>query len=511
MATKSRKETAPPNETTAQSGETTDFSQIGKGRKRNREKGAGSIVKVKKWFYLRFMRNGKTASIPLVNPDGSHCKTRIEAEKAAETHQRTLHAETKKELASIIAEQERSIRQSSISIHSAWETYLEQPDKPDSGKKTESKYRGTFDKLINWIIEYHPEITGIAEIDGKTAKEFMKWVWDSGVAAITYNEHARNLRMIFKYLKEPAGLEINPFEDIPHKKNQVVPRKDFTEEQVKQIFDGFKTGFIYETEVERISKGRTRERVKVKHEYVPIFKDEMEVLFYLCCYSGCRGQDGALMKWNNIDLDNGIIAYTPRKTRHTSGNKVVLPIQEDLLDALYKAESWRDNNKSGEDYILPNIASYYKPKQDGTHNPKETTIQKIAQKIIRYATGLKTTTDKEETTGQRKLSANAYGLHSFRHTFVSFCIRRGVPDIVIASIVGHGNPIMTEHYAHIALETKRNAINALPSPNAPPSTEDDYIEEPLSRRRTAIIDVLPMADAKTLSKIENVLKKAKLL
>ena len=84
-------------------------------------------------------------------------------------------------------------------------------------------------------------------------------------------------------------------------------------------------------------------------------------------------------------------------------------------------------------------------------------------KIVQCATGLETTMDKSELYGRRKIAANAYGLHFFRHTFVSFCATAGVPYSVVASIVGHGNPAMTEHCSHISTETKREAVRAIPS------------------------------------------------
>lgn len=127
-------------------------------------------------------------------------------------------------------------------------------------------------------------------------------------------------------------------------------------------------------------------------------------------------------------------------------------------------------------------------------------------KIVHCATGLEPTVDKSELYGRRKIAANAYGLHSFRHTFVSFCANAGVPYSVVASIVGHGNPAMTEHYSHISTETKREAVRAIPSfLPAQTNGEDDVIDEPLSIRRRAIVEALQTADTKKLSEIERIL------
>ena len=104
------------------------------------------------------------------------------------------------------------------------------------------------------------------------------------------------------------------------------------------------------------------------------------------------------------------------------------------------------------DYIIPQVAHRYQSNPSG--------IQKDVMKIIRCATGLETTGKKR--TAHRVRNPNRYSLHSFRHTFVSFCANAGVPLDVVASIVGHGSTAMTRHYAHISDEAKGKAIGALP-------------------------------------------------
>ena len=132
-------------------------------------------------------------------------------------------------------------------------------------------------------------------------------------------------------------------------------------------------------------------------------------------------------------------------------------------------------------------------------------------KIIHCATGEETTADKECLPGQRKLAANIYSLHSFRHTFVSFCANAGVPLAVVAEIVGHGNPAMTEHYSHISTESKRSAIKALPSLAVTAPQDDIVIDEPLSLQRKTIADALEKADSMVLDEVEQLLKDRGLL
>jgi hypothetical protein len=140
-------------------------------------------------------------------------------------------------------------------------------------------------------------------------------------------------------------------------------------------------------------------------------------------------------------------------------------------------------------------------------------------KIIRCATGMGTTANKDRSQRQRKLAANVYSLHSFRHTFVSFCANAGVPLAVVAEIVGHGNPAMTEHYSHISTAAKQEAINALPFLQELPASketngaEDDGIidvmasivpddpVDPLAELRQKALDGIKKAKKRMLQKI----------
>ena len=467
--------------------------------RRRRDKGAGCIYACRGKYRLRIVQAGNVKTFPLRNPDGTPCTKRLDAEKAADSFRKVLLAETKQEVVNFIAEVKQLKRQTGLSLATAWEAFLKQPTRTECAESTEKKYEGQFRIFTEWVAKEHPEIELASQIDHDIALDFMRWLWGTGVSAITFNKYTMALRLIFKHLKDVAGLEENPFEGIQHKPNEVVSRKEFTPEQVKAIFDGFQTGFFYEAEMERLAAGQGRERIKTRKEYVPMNKDEMRVLLCLCCFTGCRGQDGCLMTWKNVDLRTKIISFIPRKTaQRTGGRSVSLPIAPDLLNALNEALTWRGDNKPTEDYILPKVAERYKRNPSG--------IAKDVMKIVQCATGLEPTVDKSELYGRRKIAANAYGLHSFRHTFVSFCANAGVPYSVVASIVGHGNPAMTEHYSHISTETKREAVRAIPSfLPAQTNGEDDVIDEPLSVRRRAIVEALQTADTKMLSEIERIL------
>lgn len=464
---------------------------------KTREKGAGTIYRDGKRWYLKIRVNGRAKVKMLRDTDGNPVTTEKAATAAADGYRKILFADSREEIALTIAEARKLKRQSGLLLADAWEEYLKQPNRPDSAPTTLAKYESYLRAFVQWIDEKHPEIRRVAEIDKGTADDYLAALWGTGISARTYNAYVQALRMIFKHLAAPAALDANPFDDVAKKTPETASRHEFTPEQVNAIFDGFTSGFFYETETERLTTGRIRERVKTRLEFKPLNAGEMRVLLNLCCWTGCRGQDGCLMRWRNVDMATRQISYIPLKTaRKTNHRAVTLPMHPQLFEALTVAEAWRDRNKPGEDFILPAVADRYRRNPSG--------VQKDVMKIIHCATGVNTTAAASDTCGRRKLAANAYSLHSFRHTFVSFCANAGVPLAVVAEIVGHGNPAMTRHYSHITTEAKRGAIDALPMIGERTALLTDA--DPLADVRRRVIEAIQSADEKTLFSVLELLK-----
>ena len=329
-----------------------------------------------------------------------------------------------------------------------WQLYLNSSNRPDTGAKALEEQRRMLGRFGEWMQEhFHTGLDGVTPV---AASEYLHKIGEH-VSNRTFNGYAANLRLIYKTVYRQLGMSENPFEGIRHRPLETVSRREFTENQVRMIFDGFQNGFFYETEVEELGADRKRARKRKRLEYHPLYKDEMEVLMKLCCFCGCDGQSGCLMKWENIDLGRNQINYVRHKTRKkTNGHVITLPIHPVLREALIKAQTWRREDSP---YILPNVARRYQMNRHG--------VQKDAMKIIRCALGLATSTKNTEV-GKRALSANLYSLHSFRHTFVSLCANAGVPEAIVAEIVGHGNPSMTRHYTHVNDVAKEKAIAVLP-------------------------------------------------
>jgi integrase len=75
------------------------------------------------------------------------------------------------------------------------------------------------------------------------------------------------------------------------------------------------------------------------------------------------------------------------------------------------------------------------------------------QPILKWDTAWRALRSKAELPGLR--------FHDLRHTVITELAEAGVPDLTIESIAGHVSRRMLEHYSHIRLAAKRQALDAL--------------------------------------------------
>lgn len=424
---------------------------------KQRSKGSGTIYKKGNRFYLRITMNGVRKSYLLRNENDTYCTRETQAKKAAARLTRRADGlDTERRFVEAVAEIRDLKNRATVTVAQLWDTYKDTPRANAISEKSLEEQHRIWLRFADWMRRHGVSMAG--DMTAQLAAEYMAEYGET-VSNKTFNEVRTLLNRIVQVAVKASVMLENPFQDIEKRPLETISRQEFTEEQVQKIFDCFKTGFFYEMNAKKTKDGTQR---KLRMEYKPLFRDEMEVLLKLCCFSGCDGENGCLMKWENIDLAKNQISYIRYKTRKKTGGRVItLPIHDTLRSALLWAKGWRRQDSP---YILPNVADRYKRNHDG--------IQKDVMKIIRIALGVETT-DSSDTGTRRKLAANIYSLHSFRHTFVSFCANACVPMAVVASIVGHGNPAMTRHYAHISAEAKGKAIGSLPSLLEPAKQKSD--------------------------------------
>lgn len=305
-----------------------------------------------------------------------------------------------------------------LTITAAWDHYLQNPKRPDSGPLTQREYESHYDQFLAWLKETHPEAAAMRDVTKEIAAEYAGHLVKRGLSANRFNKHIRFLDLLFRVCRDKAKLTENPWDRnfITRKNKPAQGRRELTIDELKNIC-GAATG-------------------------------EMRILLALGIYTGLRLGDCATLRWGEVDLRRGRIMRIPNKTARRKPNPVIIPIHPVLKEILSEIPTM----DRGE-YIIPKTAALY---QKGPYCVTE---------LVRAhfeACGIK---PHKPGTGQgtEKRAVVEVGFHSMRHSFVSMCREANAPLSVVEAIVGHSNPAMTRHYTHTSELAAVQAVNLLPA------------------------------------------------
>jgi len=169
------------------------------------------------------------------------------------------------------------------------------------------------------------------------------------------------------------------------------------------------------------------------------------VLFGL--YLGQRLGDLARLTWRSIDLENGEIAFSTRKT----GRRIVLPLVQPLVEYL-SALPASDNPNA---HIFPNAAT----------NKRTASLSNQFREILVHVGLVEPLARGHKSTGKGRdqaREASEISFHSLRHSAVTMLKAAGVSDFMAREIVGHESAAISRQYTHLTTDDKRAAMQRLP-------------------------------------------------
>lgn len=189
-----------------------------------------------------------------------------------------------------------------------------------------------------------------------------------------------------------------------------------------------------------------KERVELE-KYI-LKKDDIRYFgIFLALYTGVRIGELCALRWDDVDLDNGILYvnhtlqrlhdysdHASQKTKvvmstpKTASSIRMIPLSSFLVDKLSAFVT------SPEHYLLT-----------GTLKPEETRSYLYFYKRQLSICGLPD-----------------YNFHAIRHTFATRCVEEGVDIKALSEMLGHSNVKITmNRYVHPSLETKRQYLERL--------------------------------------------------
>lgn len=419
--------------------------------------------KVEGVFWIQYTLNGKRNRHALSGKDGNPITDRRKAEAERKRLTAPLRAGKREEqleaLTAALAHAEAETKQAKenaaplIPISQAWDAFLANPDRPDTGEDTLRYYFAYWDAFTEWLKENAPHVQDLRDISPRTASEYATSLNGGKITPNTYNKHTGFLRLFFRVLAESAGLKTNPFDKVRRKNLKTQSRRELTIAELREI--------------------------------LTTAKSDLQTLLALGTFTGLRLGDCCTLKWGEVDLDRGLIKRVPNKTAK-NGKPILIGIPSALFDVLSMIPK---QERKG--YVLPRFAGLYTYRNDKGRPTKQPEISNEIQthfvncgiQVHKEGTGFKQVPCKHSPTGYKKEHTGKravveVGFHSLRHTYVSLHAERGTPQALIQGNVGHSNPAMTSHYLHVNEETAIKTAQVL-SLDEPKQRVPDWIKEKL--------------------------------
>ena len=157
-------------------------------------------------------------------------------------------------------------------------------------------------------------------------------------------------------------------------------------------------------------------------------KNDVKPAFLFCCFSGLRFSDVYKMKWGEITISqdgNVQLETTMKKT----GKTIWVPLSDNALRWLPER-----GDASDDDRVFANL-----PDQASNADSRLKTLISHAG-ITKHVT-----------------------FHVARHTFATLTLQYGADLYTVSKLLGHSNIRTTQIYAKIVDESKRRAVNLIPS------------------------------------------------
>ncbi len=332
-----------------------------------------------------------------------------------------------------------------LPLAEAWHHYEMSPNRRDIAQATLNSKRMVWMGFARWMEHNHIEIGHLAEVTEEAVGEYLA-EFRCHHAATTYNNHVCTLREIFRTLAEKAGVVNDPWANVCLRADDSVSRRELTVDEVERLYDA-----------------ASKEGA------------EWKLLFMTGIYTGLRLGDCCRLKWENVNLERGVIQVIPEKTKkHAHGKPVTIPIHPSLMAELKEgmredmgrgtcdAAVGRDDptapvSSSSTPIPHPSSITFVNPTIAELYVHKNWRLDEGLRKIFTAAN----ITMSVRMQGRSRRSVLA-SFHSLRHTFVSLSANAGVPLPVVQSIVGHCSTAMTRHYYHENEAVLRSAVAAIP-------------------------------------------------
>ena len=397
-------------------------------------------------YYFRFKFNGQTyrgSTFTSVESEAKKYEAGLKNKLKGLNNEEDSNKVKKKSLLNFREKVTAQIAGNSVPLDKVWEKFkAEAPARMRRipNEKGWSAKEGYWQDFYQFLKEKHPECVNLRDVKPEMAQEYISLLKTTGryrknvsyndisyknkitqLSPGTISEYITQIKQIFTFLADAAGILEDPFRNIAKPINKKIKREVFDIQDLKKI-----VSYIEELQ-----------------ERPPRNKDSKldflvnEAIFIIGFNTGLRRNDISLLKWSDINFNKKSIETIIHKTKE----KVFVPMTKPLYEFLQKKYKRRVN-----EYVTPELAALFKGNQGG-----------VSYRFKKMLKTLDIQSNKLHE-GRSRQTSNK-DIHSLRHTFCYIHGLQGTPMALLQSMVGHMDSSMTEAYMmHKTEEMKRQAI-----------------------------------------------------
>lgn len=290
-------------------------------------------------------------------------------------------------------------------------------------KTAHSVARHRINTFINWLNKKHRGLA-LHQVNSAIASQYYKYLESEKLAYATIQHHIARLRFVFndamiKYENSPLKPS-NPFATLRlHKVITKVAghkRKSYTNEQLQKFL-------LASTKSNHLNKWQLFQRFAT---------------YYFLIVTGWRVNDILRLKWESVDLQQGIIKHTHRKTKNKrlQTELGITDLMREVILMLKEMQQYAPDNRK--EFVF----SLYTGNADTSYG---NLIQHFARLREKWEL------NEYEELGMQK--TYTYTIHSFRGTVITRLTQAGYQEARINYLVGHA-PTNTEakHYLDLSAE-----------------------------------------------------------
>ena len=201
------------------------------------------------WWYAQFVVNGKRQTFNLdvriegkrptsINKPGDKDfeASRIRAQDAHDRKRREMEADRHGvQAAQAVVRLRTGKRVEFPLLADLAEELLKIPRRRQPCNRYVDQCQTVLQRYVEFMTQQYPDITVMVDITEAMAARFLLTEEQRGVSGKQYNETLKLLRSSFRRLHQRLGIMTNPFYAIPYKETETIHRRPFTPEELKRI------------------------------------------------------------------------------------------------------------------------------------------------------------------------------------------------------------------------------------------------------------------------------------